>query len=75
MSGFDKVVWAVVALILLPVLITPAGWAFALILAFVWLLATYGGRYALEVEKQRRQGERGMALDVRKNGRNRGGDR
>lgn len=75
MSGFDKVVWAVVIVILLPVLISPAGWAFALVLAFVWLVATYGGRYLLDLEKQRRQGERGMAYDVRKRGRDGGGDR
>ena len=69
MSGFDKVVWAVVDLILIPVLITPAGWAFALVLAGGWLLVTYGGRYLLDLEKQRRQGERGMAYEIRRRGR------
>lgn len=74
MTGFDKVVWSVVLLIMIPVLITPAGWAFALVLAGAWVTAMYGGRYLLDLEKQRRQGERGMAYEVRRRGRNRGGD-
>jgi hypothetical protein len=69
MRDFDKLVWGVVALIFLPVLITPAGWAFAAIIATGWVVVTYGGRYLLDLEKQRRQGERGLAHDVRRRGR------
>lgn len=74
MSTFDKVVLAGLVLIALPVLITPAGWAFALLLGIGWLALTYGGRELLEIEKQRRQGERGRAAEVRERVRH-GGDR
>lgn len=63
--SFDKVVWIVAALLLVPVLLSPAGWAFGLFLALAWLATAYGGRYLLDLEKQRRQGERGMINDVR----------
>lgn len=69
MSGFDKIVLVGAVLLLLPVLITPAGWAFGLALALGWIATWYGGRYLLDLEKQRRQGERGMAHDVRMRGR------
>ena len=69
MSAFDKVVLVGLVVILLPVLITPAGWAFALLLGIGWIAVTYGGRYLLDLEKQRRQGERGMAHDVRQRAR------
>lgn len=71
MSWFDKLVWGIAVLLLIPVLITPAGWAFAAVLVVLWLLVAYGGRYALEVEKQRRQGERGWAHEVRSRARHR----
>lgn len=64
-STFDKVVWIVALLILIPVLISPAGWLFAAILIVVWLAVAYGGREILEIEKGRRQGERGKIHEVR----------
>lgn len=71
MSVFDYVVWIIAAVLLLPVLITPAGWLFAVALAVAWVVVAYGGRFVAQVEKERRQGERGMASQVR----DRGGDR
>lgn len=75
MSTFDKVVWLLVALVFAPVLITPAGWMFATVVATIVVVASYGGRYLLDLEKQRRQGERGAARKIRDRGRDRGGDR
>lgn len=66
MTGtFDKVVWGVALLIALPVLITPAGWLFAAIVILGWVVLAYGGRELLEIEKNRRQGERGKMHEVR----------
>lgn len=70
-TGFDKVVLAVAGLLLLPVLISPAGWGFGFFLVLAWIVSAYGGRYLLDLEKQRRQGERGMSYSVRKTGRER----
>lgn len=71
MSGFDKLVWIIAAVILIPILLSPAGWAFGAVLAVAWLVTAYGGRYLLQLEKQRRQGERGMINDVRMQARRR----
>lgn len=62
---FDKVVWAVALIILIPVLLNPAGWPVAVALAMVWLAVSYGSRELLDLEKRRREGERGMVQDVR----------
>jgi amino acid permease len=64
-SVFDWVVWGVVALLLIPVALNPAGWLAGLLLVGAWLVVTYGGREYLELEKSRRQGERAKALEVR----------
>jgi hypothetical protein len=71
MGVFDWVVWTIAVIILLPVLVSPAGVAFAVVAAVMWLIVAYGGRFVLEVERERRQGERGLARDIR----NRGGGR
>jgi hypothetical protein len=66
MTGvFDYVVWGVAAILLIPVVLNPAAWLFGAVAAGVWVLFAYGGREALEIEKSRRQGERGKALEVR----------
>lgn len=62
---FDKVVWVVAAVILIPVALSPAGWLFAAVLAIAWLAVAYGGRYVLGVEKMRRSGERSAIHRVR----------
>lgn len=62
---FDMIVLGVAALILIPVLLSPAGWLFAAIVVALWLLVAYGLRFALGVEKARRQGERGRIAEVR----------
>lgn len=64
-STFDYFVLGVALLILVPVLLSPAGWLFAAILVVAWLVVTYGGRELLDLEKQRRQGERGKKFEVR----------
>ncbi|WP_255149783.1 hypothetical protein [Halorarius halobius] len=64
-SAFTYVVWGVALLLLIPVLLSPAGWAFALGLVILWLAVTYGGRELLDMEKKRRQGERGKMYEVR----------
>jgi hypothetical protein len=69
MSFWDYLIWGVAGLLLLPALVTPAGAAFAVVLAVGWLAVTYGGKYLLDLEKQRRQGERMDAFDVRQRGR------
>lgn len=69
MSTFDKIVWAGVVILLIPVLLSPAGWAIGLIAVVGWLALTYGGREAWEMEKSRREGERGMIKDVRRRSR------
>lgn len=74
MSAFDKVVLAGLVVLAIPVLITPAGWVFGVLLGALWLALTYGGRELLEIEKQRRQGERGRAAEIRGHVRD-GGDR
>jgi membrane protein implicated in regulation of membrane protease activity len=71
MSAFNYVVGAVALVILIPVLMTPAGWVAGVALAVVWVVGAYFGRYVLQVEKARRTGERGAAARVR----NRGGER
>lgn len=72
MTGtFDKVVWAIAILLLIPILLSPAGWLFGIVIAIVWILVAYGGREVLEIEKARRQGERGRIAEVR----SRGGDK
>ncbi|WP_227132337.1 amino acid transporter [Halorubellus salinus] len=71
MSAFNYVVGAVALVILAPVALTPAGWVAGLVLAGVWVVGAYFGRYILQVEKARRTGERGAAAQVR----NRGGGR
>jgi len=68
---FDKVVWAIAILLLIPILLSPAGWLFGIVIAIVWILVAYGGREVLEIEKARRQGERGRIAEVR----SRGGDK
>lgn len=75
MSGFDKAALLIAALFLIPVLATPAGWAFGLALAIAWLVVAYGGRYLLDLEKHRREGERGLASNVRHQARNERGDK
>jgi len=65
----DGLIWLGVALILLPALITPAGWIVGAVLALVWLLATYGSAYLLDLERHRREGERGMIKEVRQRSR------
>lgn len=72
LSLFDYVVLGVLAIILLPVLLTPAGWLFAGLLAALWLLLTYGGRYLLELNKWKSEGERGRVSAVRQRARDRG---
>ncbi len=69
MSLSDKIIWSIVALILIPVLLNPAGAAFGVTIAAVWLIGAYALRYFLNLEKQRRQGERGFINDVRNKGR------
>lgn len=61
---FDKVVFGVVLLILIPVLLVPSGLIFALTVAVLWILVAYGTRYALDVEKERRSGERGRRAEI-----------
>lgn len=62
---FDKIVLGIALLILIPVLLSPAGWFFAVVLAVLWILAAYGTRWALGVEKARRTGERGRIAEAR----------
>lgn len=62
---FDKVVWIIALLILIPVVLSPSGWIFALIVAVVWVSVAYGGRYVLGVEKVRRSGERAKIQEIR----------
>jgi hypothetical protein len=64
-SLFEKIAWTVALLVLLPVLINPASWIVAILLAIAVLVSFYVGRYLLDLEKQRRMGERGMIKDVR----------
>lgn len=71
MSWADKVIWGIAVLLLIPVLATPAGWAFGLVLAVAWIAAAYGVQYLLKLEVSRREGERGLANDVRMRARNR----
>lgn len=65
MSIFDGVVWGVAAVLLVPVLLSPVGWIVGAVVALAWILGAYGGRYLLQVERERRQGERGLAKDLR----------
>lgn len=71
LSTLDYIVLAGILLILVPVLITPAGWLFAAIVVAIWLIATYGGRYFLELHKWKSEGERGRVSNVRRRARNR----
>lgn len=64
-SVFETIAWILAIILLVPVLINPAGWLVAVVLAGAVLLIYYGGRYLLDLEKQRRMGERGMISDVR----------
>jgi len=66
MSLSDKIIWGIAIVLLLPVLVSPAGWLFGLTLAVGWLLAAYLTKYLLDLEKHRREGERGMIADVRR---------
>jgi len=66
MSLADKLIWTIAIVLLLPVLASPAGWTFGVALAVGWLIAAYGGKYLLDLEKHRREGERGMIADVRR---------
>jgi uncharacterized membrane protein len=70
-GAFDRVVWIVAALILIPVLLSPAGWLFGIVLAVLWIVVAYGSREVLEIEKARRQGERGRIAEIRSQGRDR----
>lgn len=70
MNVWEAVIWGVAVLILIPVLLNPAGWLFGLALLLVWLAIAYGVPHLIDLEKQRRQGERGMAKNIR----NREGD-
>lgn len=62
---FDKIVLGIALLLLVPVLLSPAGWLFAVTAAVLWVIAAYGIRWALGVEKARRTGERGRIKQVR----------
>lgn len=64
-STFDYVVLGVALLILAPVLLSPAGWLFAALVVVLWLVVAYGGRELWDMEKTRRQGERGKMHEVR----------
>jgi len=65
----EKAVWVVAALLFVPVLASPAGWPIAVFFAALWLVGTYGLSYVLDLEKRRREGERGFAQTVRKRSR------
>lgn len=71
MSTKAKVAWGGAILLLIPVLVSPAGWMIGVGLAVGWLLLTLVGPELWEMEKSRREGERGMIKDVRR--RSRGG--
>lgn len=62
MSNYEKALWALAGLALLPVIINPASWVLAVALAAGIILVGYGGRFAvrqsLEIEKARRTGEK-----------------
>lgn len=62
---FEKIAWVIAAILLLPVLVNPASWLVALALALAVLAVYYGGRYLLDLEKQRRMGERASISDIR----------
>jgi hypothetical protein len=72
---FDKLVLVVAIAILIPVLLTPAGWIFAITVAVIWILLAYGIRYLAGLEKARRTGERGRIAEVRSRAKDRGRDR
>ena len=60
MKAFHYIVLGGVVVVLLPVLITPAGWVTALVLVAVWMAATIGGRWLVaeytDLKKQREAG-------------------
>lgn len=68
MSSFDKLVLLVAAILAIPILITPAGWLFGVILVVGWIATAYGARYLLDLERYRRQGERGWTNQIRSQG-------
>ena len=67
----ERAVWIIAALLFVPALVNPAAWPVAVFLAVAWLGATYGLSYVLDLEKVRREGERGMIKETRR--RSRGG--
>ena len=60
MKAYYWVVLAVAGLLLLPVLITPAGWMLAAVLVVGWLAVSLGGRWVVsdyvDLKKQREKG-------------------
>lgn len=74
MTFFTKVGIAVLVLIAIPVLLNPAGWMVALTLGAIWAVLWWGGRYALEVHKWSKEGEKGRAANVRARARDDQGD-
>lgn len=64
-STLEKATWVIALLILIPVLLIPSVWPVALALAVIWIVAVYGLKYLLDLEKHRRTGERMDIAEVR----------
>lgn len=68
MSALEYVAWGLAALLAIPLLVNPAGWPVALALGGVIVGSYYVGSYVLDLEKQRRAGERSTLHEIRDRG-------
>lgn len=65
MRARDYIAVGVAVLLALPILFNPVSWPVAAALVVAWIAVFYGSGYVLELEKNRRFGERGMGSEVR----------
>lgn len=64
-SLFNAFGLVVLAILLIPVLLNPAVWLFGGALVLLWVALWWGGRYVLELNKWKSEGERGHMANVR----------
>jgi len=66
MDAPDIVIVGLAAVLLVPILLNPISWPIFALAALLVLVGGYGIRYLLDLEKQRRSGERGRKAQVRR---------
>lgn len=68
-STFNRIVFGIAVVLLVPILFNPLSWPIFGVAALLVVVGAFAARELLDLEKYRRQGERASAHDVRYGGR------